>query len=201
MKPCRRRRPSCSSGPDGHVPLRDYRDVVRDYLRCFQRTSTEEWEWYANQPDRETAIRVAALCKTESGRKHPHQWRLPLKSLELAFQKLKGCNFDSCKTFDELHDKVAHAIAKIHMIGPLAIYDIATRIGAFLAIQPDKVYLHRGTRVGARHLGFRGSRDCIEIDELPRPFHRLKPREIEDCLCIYKDALDEIRKSLNDEDC
>ena len=61
------------------------------------------------------------------------------------------------KDFDALHEKIERAIGPIRKIGDLAIYDIAHRIGAYLEKSPRLVYLHRGTAVGARHLGFRGA--------------------------------------------
>jgi hypothetical protein len=51
------------------------------------------------------------------------------------------------------------------------------------------VYVHRGTRDGIRKLGFDASRETIEMDELPPPIRKLKPREAEDFLCVYKDDL------------
>lgn len=74
----------------------------------------------------------------------------------------------------------------IHDIGPLTIYDTALRIGAFLRLEPAVVYLHRGTREGAKAIGENHRSECLDVRELPRPFQRLKPYEIEDCLCIYK---------------
>jgi hypothetical protein len=55
------------------------------------------------------------------------------------------------------------------------------------------VYLHSGTRDGARALGLGRGRDTLRKHELPREFEELTAAEIEDCLCIYKDALKSIR--------
>jgi hypothetical protein len=70
-------------------------------------------------------------------------------------------------------------------IGELAVYDIAHRIAAFRGKEPSLVYLHRGTCVGARHLGFTGK--TLDPRLLPSSFSCLTAAEIEDCLCIYKD--------------
>lgn len=51
------------------------------------------------------------------------------------------------------------------------------------------MFLHAGTRTGARALGLDTSRQAISPDELPKAFRKLNPREIEDVLCIYKDQL------------
>jgi hypothetical protein len=89
--------------------------------------------------------------------------------------------------FAELHGLVEREIGDIPRIGCLAVYDVAHRIGAFLRIAPALVYLHRGTREGARALGFRGK--TVHPDELPVEFRTLPAAEIEDCLCIYKREL------------
>jgi hypothetical protein len=134
------------------------------------------------------AVEHAALCRTLDGKRHPHQYRIPAASLAEANRRLQRSTLASCRSFDELHDFVDGALRGIHMVGPLTVYDIAHRIGVHLGLAPDKVYLHAGTRVGARHLGFRG-RDTIDLDELPDAFSKLSAAETEDCLCIFKDDL------------
>jgi hypothetical protein len=92
------------------------------------------------------------------------------------------------KTFQDLFAAIEAALKPVHGIGELAIYDIALRIGARCEIEPENVYLHRGTREGAGALGFDKRLRYIEPDTLPREFRRLKPYEIEDALCRYKSA-------------
>lgn len=72
-------------------------------------------------------------------------------------------------------------------IGALTVYDIAHRIGAHFRKAPRLVYLHAGTRTGARVFHISG--DSFDPKILPKAFSRLAPSEIEDCLCIYKDEL------------
>jgi hypothetical protein len=109
--------------------------------------------------------------------------------LGLAHARLKRCDFKACSSFHELLQMVDDAIRSIRGIGELAVYDTAHRIGAYLRLEPPKVYLHAGTRIGARALGLGKGTNKLEIDELPAAFHRLTAGEIEDCLCIYKDDL------------
>jgi hypothetical protein len=67
------------------------------------------------------------------------------------------------------------------------VYDIAHRHGAYFGKAPALVYLHAGTRAGAR--AFNATGDTLDPKKLPAAFSRLEPAEIEDCLCIYKDDL------------
>jgi hypothetical protein len=76
------------------------------------------------------------------------------------------------------------------------VYDTAVRIGAYLGLEPDRVYLHAGTRRGARALGLGAGREWLEIRELPVQFRRLNGRRLEDILCIYKRELDSIMRRL-----
>ena len=78
-------------------------------------------------------------------------------------------------------------IGSIKGIGALTAYDIAHRIGAHFGKAPRLVYLHAGTRTGARVFNISG--DSFDPRILPKAFSRLAPSEIEDCLCIYKDEL------------
>jgi hypothetical protein len=86
-----------------------------------------------------------------------------------------------------LHLLIERQIGPIRGIGDLTVYDITHRIGAYIRRQPDVVYLHASTRKGARALHLSGK--AIELSEFPTEFRRLSAAEIEDCLCIYKDAL------------
>ncbi len=71
-------------------------------------------------------------------------------------------------------------------VGELTVYDTALRIGAHFGLEPTRVYLHAGTRVGARVLDLDDRQSTIEMDELSAPMQRLLAREAEDLLCIYK---------------
>lgn len=51
------------------------------------------------------------------------------------------------------------------------------------------MYLHAGTRVGASALGFDPRARAVELEQLPAPLRELKPHEVEDVLCIYKEWL------------
>ena len=71
------------------------------------------------------------------------------------------------------------------------IYDTAHRIGAFLGLEPEHVYVHAGTTVGAKALGLKSIDGWVAMDDLPEVFRKLKPYEVEDFLCIYKKKLKE----------
>jgi hypothetical protein len=81
-------------------------------------------------------------------------------------------------------------LGRVRGLGELYCYDTALRIGAKLELLPQMVFLHRGTRDGARALGHTDYRSAnIDPHTLPRELHQLHPYEIEDFLCIFKDCL------------
>ena len=171
----------------GHLDT--FERVVHDYVTEYQTRSEREMRWYASQPSLERAVAVAALSKLPSGKRHSHQRRIPAAVLEEGRDRLLASDLRSCRTFHDLYETVQRAIGGIRGAGELLVYDVAHRIGAFLGLEPERVYLHAGTRAGARALGVYRGQEYLEPEALPEPFQRLSAAEIEDCLCIYKGDL------------
>ena len=165
--------------------------IVHDYRTKYQEGENKVLRFYAGIPSLKRAIETAALAKLPSGKRHPHQYRLRKPTLEEAKDRLLSAEVTlrNSETFDDLFHVVKREIDGIWGVGELMIYDTTTRLGAHLGLEPEKVYLHSGTRVGARALGLGRGREAIEVAELPEPLQQLQPHEIEDVLCIYKDDL------------
>ena len=163
--------------------------VVSSYILNFRSSARAEMRYFQAQPSLSAAIEKAALCVTPKGKRHPHQRRIPKAVLEKAKERLQAAarNLKVSTDFAALHRIVECEIRSIRGIGPLTVYDMAHRLGAFLGKAPHFVYLHSGTRTGAASLGLKGV--AIAPFQLPAAFSRLTPAEIEDCLCIYKDQL------------
>ncbi|MGD1155166.1 MAG: hypothetical protein ABSA41_04990 [Terriglobia bacterium] len=94
-----------------------------------------------------------------------------------------------CDSFDQLHNLITEHLNGIRNLGGLYYYDTALRIGASLHLMPERVYLHSGTRDGARALGLDWRADPLDPRALPKALGDLEPYEIEDFLCIYRDHL------------
>jgi hypothetical protein len=163
--------------------------IVSDYIRTQRPYTGEEMMEFAKEPTPSAAIRRAALCERKDGKRHHHQRRIPRVLLEHVEAKLQAIRrkLANAADFDALHQLVDEEIGNIKGIGALTVYDIAHRIGAHFGKTPKHVYVHAGVRVGARALGIEG--DSFDPKILPKPFVRLAPSEIEDCLCIYKNEL------------
>ena len=141
------------------------------------------------------------------GKKNSHQNRIPKGTLEKfkkELKKQKGIILNCC-TFDELLEISENSSVK--GIGPLAEYDIAFRYGRQTDIYPDKVYLHAGTREGAKKLGIvkRGAK-YLTKEELPDYLKTIEPWMAEDFLCVKKadpseSALAEYLETHNPKSC
>jgi hypothetical protein len=167
----------------------DFRALVTDYVANHQNRARRELRYYVIQRSLAGAIREAALSRLPGGKRHSHQRRIPLRVLQAAERRLQPIaeHLRSAKSFAELHAIIDRQIGPLRGIGDLAVYDIAHRIGAYLDLAPEEVWLHAGARDGARALNLSGEK--VTLPELPADLRKLSPAEIEDCLCIYKDNL------------
>ena len=164
-------------------------EIVADYIREYRKDAREEMRFFEIQRTPSEGIRKAALCELPAGKRHPHQRRIPRALLEQVETRLQGIGrkLARASSFAALHQAVEEEVGSLKGIGRLTVYDISHRIGAHFGKAPERVYLHAGTRIGARVFGISG--DSFDSKILPKPFSRLEPSEIEDCLCIYKDEL------------
>ena len=166
--------------------------AVDDYIEHHRPRAARELEYFSRvlRSDEE-AVSRAALAQLPNGNRHPHQRRIPRAALEESRDRLLENlpQLRASANFDDLFELINALIRPIPKVGELTVYDTALRIGARLGLEPEKVYVHAGTRDGAHALGFAGDRHAIELDELPAPIRRLTAREAEDLLCIYKSKL------------
>jgi len=107
------------------------------------------------------------VAETPNGKRYSHQNRLTRTALKQVRHALVNTPLAECRNFAVLHLEVQRRIGRIPGIGELMVYDTALRIGAKRSLSPDVVYLHRGTREGARALGFRGNAGRIGVSAFP----------------------------------
>lgn len=177
--------------------INSFEAVVRHYFRHRANNSVRELEWFSGRPKSPIeAIKRASLSRIPSGRgagqiRHPHQCHIPWAALVEASKRLVEIapEIRACRDFESLHSLVEKSIRPIRGIGELATYDISHRIGVYLGCEPTTVYLHSGTKKGARALGLATNRKYIPIKELPKAFWRLSGAQAEDVLCIYRATL------------
>jgi hypothetical protein len=149
-------------------------EIVSDYIREYRDDARKEMRFFEIQRSASEAIRKAALCELPSGKRHPHQRRIPGPLLEQVEARLQGIGrkLARASSFAELHRAVENEIGGIKGIGALTVF--AHRIGAHFEKAPERVYLHAGTRIGAQV--FR--RSC------PNPSHAWHPQKSKTA-CAY----------------
>ena len=148
------------------------------------------------------AVWIACASKRRNGKMHSHQTKVKVEA-----RRDFGWNIiqlhDSfpetllARTFDEFHDDLWD-IRPVG-IGPLTVYDVATRIGAYLKLEPDQIYLHTGARMGwdamwgeRRLAGVYDGR--VSRNYWPMALLQLSADMAEDFLCTYREALAKIRR-------
>jgi hypothetical protein len=169
------------------VTFHELATVVRHYKANHQHVPVAELDYFRSHASDEEAVGDAAMCRV-NGKKLSHQRRISRGVLEEARRRLVD-NLDglrAAETFEELYDDVEAVLGPILGIGELAVYDIALRIGARFDLSPARVYLHAGTRDGAKALGLSWRSKTIGVGDLPVALRNLTAREAEDVLCIYK---------------
>ncbi|MGE0188127.1 MAG: hypothetical protein AB7F79_02265 [Steroidobacteraceae bacterium] len=163
--------------------------LIARYIAVHQPSAIREKLFFANMPSLELAIHHAAysLDDREPPKRYSHQRRIRRSPMRKAHWYLSHslAKLWEMRTFTELHKFLKATFSKIHGLGALYTYDTALRLGFFLRLEPVDVYLHAGTRQGARAIGIRASR-IVKVNELPTELHVLAPHEIENFLCIFK---------------
>ena len=169
---------------------RSYKEIVQRY-REMRLDGHPELDCFRAQPSLGEALRLAGLAQNQHGQVFSHQYRVPRAARAAAANALESGRRRVARagSFHDLMSTVKDLLGGIAGIGPLTLYDTSVRIGAYLGILPDRVYLHAGVRDGATALGFPKSREWLDLAELPAPFQVLKPHEAEDVLCIFRDDL------------
>ncbi len=140
-----------------------------------------------------SAAKAAIFAAHPVYKKHDHQFRIPDRVMEATWQRVRRRlpRLQRCNTFDELYELIRHCAAPGY--GKLAAYDAADRLAARMGLEPDAVYLHCGTCEGAKALGLQWTSKVLLMRELPPELRRLKPWQVEDFLCMYKDCLRRIK--------
>lgn len=167
----------------------NHQQIVAHYIRCRHPDLLAELAWFSQPQPLAKAIARAAAANGVNGKRLSHQWRLHWKLLDEAGQRLQTASrqINSAQNFDAIFQVVQNAVADIHGIGPLYVYDTAVRLGAYLGKSPDRVYLHAGARIGAKKLLRSPVLPVMPLTSFPAAYRGLPAHEMENLLCCYRD--------------
>lgn len=162
--------------------------VAHHYKRNFRERSEAELRSFAAEPSLSSAVCRAGLSEDPRGRRYSHQRRRKDEALLSAKIRLTArlADLEAASDFTGLHEVASSSVKNIDDIGELYIYDTALHIGARRGLEPTRIYLHSGTREGAKALGLEWKRKCLDLCDFPELREHLEAHEIEDVLCIYK---------------
>lgn len=170
-------------------------ETLADLVAEFENTPRkccDDDEYYSSLESLEDVVQKAALALTATGSvsSHQRQW-VRAECMQQAQSALLTAigSIRASEDFDSLLVLIEHTLRGISGLGDLYYYDTARRIGAFLGHYPVRVYLHRGTKAGARALGLDHKKRYLNMIGLPKELRRLEPRHVEDFLCRFKDRL------------
>ena len=157
-------------------------------------------EWMRESRSLTVAIDRAVASIKPNGKMHNHQSRVPRSVKQDYAMRLKSVarHLGVCRTFHELltwcEDRAVPGI------GPVTQYDVAQRVGEYLGLYPEYVYLHAGVRLGATALGLdvKGKAWLVQ-QELPSALRRLTANETEDFLCTYRAMFPKMREEVTRE--
>ena len=165
----------------------------------FERYPKGSWkDGFVQKCEEQDCLRNAIIAATNFDKRkmHSHQYRIGRRKMQKFGEALLQIEEEMViQTFDDLYGKISSK--RLYGIGELTIYDTATRIGAYLKIYPEKIYLHAGTRIGAEKLlgkdkvkGKKHIEKEFLMENCPKHFQAkfrdLCPADIEDALCMYK---------------
>nr|WP_317266230.1 hypothetical protein [Arthrospira sp. SH-MAG29] len=169
-------------------------DWVNDYLTqkgtCYQ----DQSQWWGDRTlTWDAALERAWLSRFADGKMHPHQRRVSSKLAEGWNVSRQDCQqAQQFKTFAELHQWIESVTARVKGLGKTTAYDVAQRLGMWLNLEPDLVYLHTGTAEGAAVFNITGQ--TAFLSAFPPEIQKIGAPHAENFLCIYKDNLKSLSK-------
>ena len=165
--------------------------LVKDYWNKCQYTYDQEDQWWTEPDTWQGVLERAWLSKMRNGKMHGHQCNNGTQRLAEGLKIASSANKspDDFPDFDALYRWIESITGQVAYLGTLATYDVARRIGANYGLKPQNVYLHRGSKEGAKKLGIKKS--PVPIDDFPDEIRSspLDATHIENFLCIYKAKL------------
>lgn len=205
------------------TPLVDLEAIVADFQwRYVERKKTDQVIRYCRKSKNfAEAVRRAVESRDKDGKHHNHQSKVDITARRqfgsriIAYKKdIKRIRdhtgpgddvfSEFYRPFDALHDLFDSI--KPFGIGPVTVYDVAVRVGAFLEIEPESVYMHAGVKQGLKALidamgrasdpklaaAIHGAEKLPRVPMylFPKPLKKMRADDVEDILCTYREVFE-----------
>jgi hypothetical protein len=177
--------------PDG---FSSFKEIVQHYIELRRSDVNDEFNWIRSIKSEVELIRVASYVIRSNGKRSSHHYRKPHELLERVRKTLLASRSKLARfrTFDQIYNFLESSIGDFFGVSELYIYDVSLILSVHRGITPERIYLHTGTREGARILRLPFGNKYLELSDIPKVFRTLAPHEIEDVFCIYKDVFPKI---------
>lgn len=192
-------------------PLDNLEAIVEDFQwRYVDRKKTDQVIKYCGESTNlAVAVRRAVEARDEFGKHHNHQSKVDITArrkfgAKIIHRAARGAL--PLTDFDKLYDTLD--FIKPYGIGPVTVYDVAVRIGAYTGAEPKSVYMHAGVRQGFKALqnafdrmgneaegwhlivGVSPRQEKVKLDHFPPPLNKMKADDVEDILCTYREVFE-----------
>lgn len=189
-------------------PLIDLPSICEDFQwRYVDRKKTDQVIAYCAEADSlGLAVQRAVEARDANGKHHNHQSKVDITARRLFGRRIVSRSKRGAiplDDFDDMHDELDRI--KPYGIGPVTLYDVCVRIGAYLGIEPQSVYMHAGVRQGFKALVEAMDRKTdpdggwhevqrvefrrapkVPVESFPVPLNRMRADDVEDILCTYR---------------
>lgn len=203
-------------------PLTSLRAIADDFKWRYVDTKKTDQviEYCRSAPSLRKAISRAVEARDEGGKHHNHQSKVDITARRTLGTLMSNSPYRQqirriataprvegswvWSRFDALHELIDEI--KPYGIGPVTVYDVAVRVGAFLDIEPTSVYMHAGVRQGFKALAGAMSRlpewddsltACdlaklkrVPMEMFPEPLCDMRADDVEDILCTYREVFE-----------
>jgi hypothetical protein len=173
------------------------KSLIREYLRDYFPSNDNDWfDLVKSKKTLTEQIETAVLSLNSEGKMHGHQRRVGLRRLKAYAESLLSTeNVDRLrkalrtKRFHNVYSILRDETKNHYMVSSLTAYDVAQRLCGAYGIEPEFIYLHTGTTVGAKILNIKISgKEYLQMNDLPSWISStLTAADVENFLCIYKD--------------
>lgn len=162
---------------------------VNEYLNEWGDSYNCEDKWWGDKKlDWQAALERAWNSRLCNNKMYGHQCRVAAKLPKgLRVSLDDNIQPESFNSFHALYCWVESVASRVKGIGPTTTYDVARRLGVWVELKPEIVYLHAGTAKGAKKLGVTGK--VAPLNAFPLEIQELGATHAENFLCIYKDAI------------
>lgn len=173
--------------------------LVQDFIDRFPRERRDFVVPYTAESNSISQAIARAVSSVDANNKqHHHSFSISEHAMDNCFVKLIAQDDSLIRSinFHDLYKKVKRVLKDVNGIDDVYIYDIAVRIGSYLGLEPERIYLHSGVAVGAAKLGLIEFPESLEYNQMPEALKAMTPDMIEDFLCCMRKVFTrEMRRS------